>query len=115
VTPPTVVDTTPSIVITSNYGPPHRRRNQDETREKLPEPDTGSDRGSAKSSPKRSPIYLIAGIDGIISAAVAYSVEGETLTFISLKGERRQIPLARVDRSFTQQLNEERGVSFSLP
>jgi hypothetical protein len=58
---------------------------------------------------------LIAGIDGIISAAVAYALDGETLSFITLKGERRQVPLAKVDRSLTQELNEERGVSFSLP
>jgi hypothetical protein len=63
----------------------------------------------------RSPIYLIASVEGTLWAAAAYWVEDGVLHFITLKNEQRQMPLARVDRALTEQVNKERGVSLTLP
>lgn len=62
-----------------------------------------------------SPIYLIAFKDHVIRAASAYWVDGETLHYITLRREKRQAPLATVDRDFSSQLNRERRVPFQLP
>lgn len=62
-----------------------------------------------------SPIYLIAEKDGVIRAALAYWVEGATLRWITLQKQQSQMPIDRVDRALTEQLNRERGVDFRLP
>jgi len=62
-----------------------------------------------------SPIYLIAFKDGVIRAAASYSVEGNTLRYVTLQREERQAPLDTVDRNLSLQLNRERRVSFQLP
>jgi hypothetical protein len=63
----------------------------------------------------REPIYLIAFRDHKIQAAIAYWVEGDTLHIVTREHEQRQIPLADIDRSFSEQLNRDRRVEFRLP
>jgi hypothetical protein len=62
-----------------------------------------------------SPIYLIAFRDNTIRAALSYSVEGQTLHYVTLQHEQKQAPLESVDRGLTSQLNRERRVPFQLP
>jgi hypothetical protein len=62
-----------------------------------------------------SPIYLIAEKDGVIRAVWAYWVEGATLRWINLQKQQGQMPLDRLDRALTEQLNRERGVDFRIP
>ena len=62
-----------------------------------------------------APIYLIALRDGSIRAATAYWVEGNTLHYVTLQHERKQISLDDVDRGFSERLNQERRVDFRLP
>jgi hypothetical protein len=61
-----------------------------------------------------SPIYLIAFKDGVIRAAAAYWVAGDTLHYVTLEHEEKQTPLGGVDRDFSLQLNRERRVPFRL-
>ncbi len=69
--------------------------------------------GSASSA--GSPIYLVAMKDGIIRAAAAYWVNGQTLHYVTLEHSEQQVPLSNVDRSLSEQLNRERHVQFQLP
>ena len=62
-----------------------------------------------------SPIYLIALKDHTIYAAVAYSVQVDTLIFVTLSNEQKRAPLNSIDRGLSLQLNRERHVNFQLP
>jgi hypothetical protein len=67
-------------------------------------------------APDRGPLlYLIALKNNTIWAAVQYSVEGQTLRFVTRRHEQKSVPLAEVDRAFTEELNRERRVDFRLP
>ena len=60
-------------------------------------------------------IYLIAMQDHTILPALAYWVEGDTLTYIMSEGDQNRVSLSLVDRDFSKQLNDERHVEFKLP
>jgi hypothetical protein len=62
-----------------------------------------------------SPIYLIALKDNTIYPAVAYSVQVDTLLFVTLWNEQKRAPLNLIDRGLSMQLNRERHVNFQLP
>jgi hypothetical protein len=51
----------------------------------------------------------------VIRAATAYSVEGETLRYVTDKNEQHSAPLSTVDKERSEQLNRERRVEFRLP
>jgi len=59
--------------------------------------------------------YMIAFNDGSIQAALAYSVDGDTLRWTARNHVERRAPIAAVDRSFSEQLNRDRRVEFRLP
>ena len=60
-------------------------------------------------------IFLIAMQDHTIYPVIAYWVQGDTLNFISLKGEQNRMSVALVDRDLSKQLNSERNIPFALP
>ena len=60
-------------------------------------------------------IYLLAFKDQTIMPALAYWVEGDTLTYITREGTQNRVSLSLVDREFSRQLNAERHVEFNLP
>ena len=68
--------------------------------------------GSATNS---SPIYLIAQKDGEIQAAGSYWIVGQTLHYVTLDRQEKQVEISSIDRALTQQLNRERRVSITLP
>jgi hypothetical protein len=67
------------------------------------------------STANSSPIYLIAQKDGEIQAAASYWITGQTLHYVTLNREEKQVELSSVNHSLTQQLNRERHVTMSLP
>ena len=75
----------------------------------------GQEVGSSGGSGNSSPLYLIAFKDHIIRPALSYSVTGDTLDYVTLDHEDKQVPLDSVDRDLSRQLNRERRVPFSLP
>jgi hypothetical protein len=75
----------------------------------LPEPD---DSGLADDQPT---IFLIALTDHTVVAAIAYWVDGDTLSWISRDAKQNLMSLSLVDRDFSKQLNDERHVEFKLP
>jgi hypothetical protein len=60
-----------------------------------------------------SPFVLIRR-DGKTLFATAYSVSGADLRYITPEGIRRTLPLADLDASATQRMNEDRGATFQL-
>ena len=62
-----------------------------------------------------SPLYLIAQKDGVIRAAQSYRVDGGLVYYVDLDGARKVVPLDRVDRGLTGELNRQRQVEFHLP
>jgi len=62
-----------------------------------------------------SPIYLIAQKDGEIQAAASYWIAGQTLHYVTLDRQEKQVALGSIDRALTRQLNHERHVSVILP
>ena len=62
-----------------------------------------------------SPLYLIAFKDHVIRPALSYSVTGNTLDYVTLDHEDKQVPLDTVDGDLSRQLNRERHVAFNLP
>src|SRR5579885_3129269 len=60
-------------------------------------------------------IYLIALTDHTILPAIAYWVDGDTLSYITPEGDQNRASLALVDRDFSKKLNDERQVEFKLP
>jgi VWFA-related protein len=61
------------------------------------------------------PIYLIALKDKTIDAATSYWVEGLVLNYITLQGAHVIVRLDLVDRSFSRELNRQRGLEFRVP
>ena len=53
--------------------------------------------------------------DGVIRDALSYSVEGKVLHYVDLDRTAKDVPLDRVDRSVSAELNRQRGVPFHLP
>ena len=76
-------------------------------------PEAGGGGGGATQA--GSPIYLIAFKDQNIRAAAAYWVNGQTLHYVTLEHEERQVPLTSIDRDLSMRLNRERHVQFQLP
>ena len=62
-----------------------------------------------------APIYLIALKDKTIDAAVAYWVDRFVLNYITLQGAHVIVRLDLVDRSWSSELNRQRGLEFRLP
>jgi hypothetical protein len=60
-------------------------------------------------------VYLIAMTDHTILPAIAYWVDGDTLTYITADADQNRVSLSLVDREFSQKLNADRGVEFRLP
>jgi hypothetical protein len=62
-----------------------------------------------------SPIYLFALKDGAIQAAASYSITGQTLHYVTMDHQEKEVALGSIDRALTQQLNHERRVPLTLP
>jgi len=58
---------------------------------------------------------LVAFTDHSIQAATAYKVEGDQFHWRTREGKELQVPLSKVDVSYSQQLNHDRGVEFPIP
>ncbi len=72
-------------------------------------------RSSGRDEGSGSPIYLIALKNQTIYAAIAYSVKGNTLSFLTTSHEQMRAPLDLIDRGLSSQLNRERHINFQLP
>ncbi|MGB7760021.1 MAG: hypothetical protein WBL61_09340 [Bryobacteraceae bacterium] len=76
----------------------------------------GQETAATGGSPTNSsPIYLLAQKDGEIQAAASYWIAGQTLHYVTLDRQEKQVALSSIDRALTQQLNRERRVSITLP
>jgi hypothetical protein len=53
--------------------------------------------------------------DHRIVEVVAYWVQGGMLHYVTREHEMREVPLAEVDRRFSEQINRDKRVDFRLP
>jgi hypothetical protein len=58
--------------------------------------------------------FVLVRRDGRVLFASAFFVSGTQLTYISLEGIRRTLPLADLDADATQQMNEARGTTVQI-
>lgn len=115
----------PIVILNQNFRPETANpvmRDYSNTALPPPGPMTGppqSETGpapNAQQGPDDQPvIYLIAMKDHTIFPAVAYWVDGDTLNYITTEGRQNRASLSLVDRDFSKQLNDQRGVEFKLP
>lgn len=61
------------------------------------------------------PYVLIALVNGWVYAAVGYSVENDTLHYITMNGEHKEVSLEMVNRSLSEWLNRKSEIGFDLP
>ena len=84
--------------------------------ERSPSEPRGLPKESAGSkSQQESPLYLPALKGGVIRAALRYSVEGKVVHYVDLDHTAKEVPLDRVDRAVSAELNRQRGAPFQLP
>lgn len=79
--------------------------------------DTGNE--IAPAPPAASPVrdvgeFVLVRRDGRILFASAFSVAGAQLTYVTLEGIRRTLPLTDLDTDATQQMNEARGTTVQF-
>lgn len=63
---------------------------------------------------KKPDNWLLAFRNGTIILAVTYWTDHDTLHFVTLTKEQKQIPISALDRELTEQLNQERGLEFRI-
>jgi hypothetical protein len=59
--------------------------------------------------------YLIAMKDHMIYPALAYWIEKDTLTYLTIQGTRNHVSLSLVDRDLSLRLNNDPRLGFTLP
>jgi hypothetical protein len=69
---------------------------------------------TSSSSSQTGSSYLVAFKDHSIYSAMAYWVQGDTLHYVTPQGVHNQASLDLIDRDFTEQLNRERNLRFSV-
>ena len=115
---------TPTVIINQNFQTePVRPQLRDYSNTPVPEPGAVMTPPSAAAAPPpptqladdQPTVFLIAMQDRSIIPVIAYWVQGDTLHYITLKGDPNQVSVALVDRDFSKQLNAERHVPFALP
>ncbi len=84
-----------------------------------PAEDSGAYAAPSAAPPAPAPVrdvgeFVLVRRDGRILFASAYSVTGKQLTYVTLEGIRRTVPLADLDADATQQMNEARGTSVQI-
>ncbi len=76
-------------------------------------PPVGRDAGGRMTS-NQSNMYLLAFPDGTVAVAVAYWVDNGTLHYVTKDKAEKSVALSAIDRTTTDQLNRERGVTLNL-
>jgi hypothetical protein len=59
--------------------------------------------------------YVFVQRDGRVVFAVAFTVEGDRVSYITREGNRRSLAIGAIDFDATTRMNEERGIRVALP
>jgi hypothetical protein len=94
----------PVTIMNPGYGPGYVDRPY------IEQPDADGQLPSEKPT-----IYLLAMTDHTIIPAISYWVQGDTLNYITTEASQNAMSLSLLDRDFSRQLNDSRGVEFKLP
>ncbi len=112
---PTYDYSSPPPVVIYQQQPPYYA-----TQPAPPQPETPPSADSSTAAVVRpadgEPVYLIA-LKGQsnIQAAITYWVEGDTLQYLNLQRQQKQVPLDSIDRTLSFQLNHDRHMDLILP
>jgi len=119
----------PTVIINQGYAPDQMRPVVTEVGPGTPEtmttyqaPVTQQPEGRPLSESMRAPsntegrptVYLVAMKSGEVYAALAYWLEDGTLHYITTKHAHNRASIELVDADLSKQLNQERGLDFSL-
>jgi len=107
--------TQPPVVIINQYFRPDSANPVIRDYSNVPLPEAGPQFETQSQATESQVMFLIAMKDHTIFPAVAYWVEGDTLNYITVQGNKNSASLDLVDREFSQQINKERKVEFGLP
>ena len=110
--PPPPAPAAPTVIINQNFAPPAPPAEAPAPVETIHTYSAPAPAGNAAPEPQ---YYLIALKDHSVYSAVAYWVEDGTLNYITSPNVRNQTSLTLVDMPLTMRLNQDRGVSVSLP
>jgi len=80
-----------------------------------PAPQPAASDEPARRIAARPAFYLVAFTDHSLRAAMACWRENGKLHYLTPQGEHKAAPLESFDQEFTEQLNRERGLEFTLP
>ncbi|HEY7335692.1 MAG TPA: hypothetical protein VH639_12470 [Bryobacteraceae bacterium] len=105
----------PVVVLNQNFRPDVNQAPGYGAPPPPPPPSDQSQESAAAAADTSQILFLIAMKDHTIFPALAYWVEGDTLNYITNQGVRNRVSLDLVDRDFSKQLNQQRGVDFALP
>ena len=75
----------------------------------------GSPEASRAPEPHDVGEFVLVRRDGRLVFAVAFSTQGDQLTYVTREGVRRSLPLVELDIETTRRMNEERGTTIHLP
>ncbi len=116
----------PSVIINNNYMPetanPVMRQYKDEELPAANELRSYEAPGATVAPPPetstiiedKATIYLLAYKDQSVHPALAYWVKDDTLHYITLQGTHNRVSLGLVDVPYSEKLNRDRKVEFSL-
>jgi len=76
-----------------------------------PAPDAPADAAPGRAADE----YVLVRRDGGLLFAVAFSLQGGQLNYVTREGLRRTVALAAIDAEATEQMNEQRGMTVRLP
>ena len=71
--------------------------------------------GAAPEARREAAEYVFVQRDGRVVFAVAFTVEGDRLFYITREGNRRALAIGAIDFDATTHMNEERGIRVALP
>ncbi len=71
--------------------------------------------GAAPEARREAAEYVFVQRDGRVVFAVAFTVEGDRLFYITREGNRRALAIVAIDFDATTRMNEERGIRVALP
>lgn len=117
--PEVVVVQSPPPVIVVQAPPPviiREGASAEATGNSAPAPGADSaPQGAAPQARHEAPEYVFVQRDGRVVFAVAFTVQGDRVSYITREGNRRALAIAAIDFDATTQMNEERGIRVTLP
>lgn len=113
-----VVQSPPPVIVVQAPAPVIIREGASAEATGSPTPAPAADSAPQQAAPearREAAEYVFIQRDGRVVFAVAFTVEGNRLFYVTREGNRRTLAIAAIDFDATTRMNEERGIRFALP